>query len=135
MSHSDLQALIGRCPFQQWMGLALRSIEADGIHLMVPWRDEFLSSPEANSCHGGILASLLDAAGCYAVAAQLGYSVPTVDMRVDYHRVAHPDALVAQAKRLKVGRTIASAEARVFDADDRLIASGRMVYLCRKNSG
>jgi uncharacterized protein (TIGR00369 family) len=50
-------------------------------------------------------------------------------MRVDYHRTALPGPLVARARIVKLGGTVATAEAEVFDGNDRLVASGRGVYL------
>ena len=78
---------------------------------------------------GGILAALIDLAGDYAIAAKLGRGVPTIDMRIDYHRTALPGPLVARANVIKIGSTLATAEAQVFDNSDKLIASGRGAYL------
>ena len=64
----------------------------------------------------------------YAIAAKIGVPVPTVDLRVDYHRVAEPGDLVAKGRVVRLGNTNAVAEASVHDGKDRLIASGRGVY-------
>ena len=76
-----------------------------------------------------ILASLIDLAGDYASCSKLGRGVPTIDMRIDYHRTALPGPLVARATIIKLGGTLATAEAKVFDEDEKLVASGRGVYL------
>ena len=131
----QLQALISRCPFQAWLGLRATAITADGVELEIPWREELMSSPEAQSAHGGVLATLVDAAGCYAITPRLGYTVPTVDMRVDYHRVAKPGPLRAHGKVLKIGRLVAVTEARILDASDQLVASGKIVFRNKRNSG
>ncbi|MGE5103375.1 MAG: PaaI family thioesterase, partial [Betaproteobacteria bacterium] len=55
--------------------------------------------------------------------------VPTIDMRVDYHRAAMPGDLVARGKLVKWGSQYAVAEAQVIDKDGALVASGRGVYL------
>jgi len=36
----------------------------------LPWRTEFVSDPERGYAHGGVLASLVDLAADYAVAAR-----------------------------------------------------------------
>jgi uncharacterized protein (TIGR00369 family) len=81
-----------------------------------------------------VLASLIDLAADYAVAARLGRGAATVDMRVDYHRAAMPGPLVARAAVIKVGGTLATAEARVFDERDELVASGRALFFTRAPS-
>jgi acyl-coenzyme A thioesterase PaaI-like protein len=50
-------------------------------------------------------------------------------MRIDYHRTALPGPLVARANVIKIGSTLATAEAQVFDNSEKLIASGRGAYL------
>jgi uncharacterized protein (TIGR00369 family) len=60
---------------------------------------------------------------------KLGRGVPTIDMRVDFHSAAREgEELVARATVIKLGRSVATAEARVLGPDGRLIASGRGVY-------
>ena len=124
-----LAAQVRTSPFHRWLGVELAKLDDDGIEILMPWREEFVSDPEIRYTHGGILATLIDLAGDYAVAAKLGRGVPTVDMRVDFHRVALPGPLVARASVVKIGGTLATAEARVFDGDEKLVASGRGVYL------
>ena len=128
----DFQALDGMvrdAPFHRWLGVTLKALSAQGVEILLPWREEFVSDPNVRYTHGGILAALIDLAGDYAIAAQLGRGVPTIDMHIDYHRTALPGPLVARANIIKIGSTVATAEARVFDKDERLIASGRGAYL------
>src|SRR5262245_42062358 len=124
-----LDRMVRNAPFHAWLGVSLKSLSDEGIEIALPWREEFVSDPNVRYTHGGILAALIDLAGDYAVAARLGRGVPTIDMRVDYHRTALPGLLVARANVIKIGSTLATAEAQVFDKDDKLIASGRGAYL------
>jgi uncharacterized protein (TIGR00369 family) len=126
---ATLDAMVRNAPFHRWLGVSLGALSAEGVEILLPWREEFVSDPTIRYTHGGILAALIDLAGDYAVAARIGRGVPTVDMRVDYHRAAQPGPLVARAKIIKLGGTLATAEAQVFDDKDRLVASGRGVYL------
>ena len=61
-------------------------------------------------------------------ADKVGMPVPTVDMRVDYHRAAMPGDLKCVARVVKLGGTNSVAEAYVYDGDEKLIASGRGTY-------
>jgi uncharacterized protein (TIGR00369 family) len=110
------------------------SMDETGVVILMPWRAEFVSDPDRGYAHGGILASLIDLAADYAVAARLGRGAPTVDMRVDYHRAAMPGPLIARAAVIKLGGTLTTAEARVFDERDELVASGRGLFFTRAPS-
>jgi uncharacterized protein (TIGR00369 family) len=50
-------------------------------------------------------------------------------MRVDYHRVAMPGDLICRGTVVRMGGQFSVAEARILDLEDRLLASGRGVYL------
>lgn len=126
---AGLDAQVQDSPFHQWLGVRLSKLTAEMVELTLPWREEFVSHPKIRYTHGGILATLIDLAADYAIAAQLGRGVPTVDLRIDYHKAAMPGPLVARARVIKMGRTLATAEANIYDQNDALIASGRGVYM------
>lgn len=129
LDFATLDGMIRDCPFHRWLGVSLKSLSTETVEILLPWREEFVSDPTARYTHGGILAALIDLAGDYAIAARCGRGVPTVDMRVDYHRTALPGPLVARASVIKLGGTLATAEAWIFDKRERIVASGRGVYL------
>jgi uncharacterized protein (TIGR00369 family) len=126
-----LAAMVGNCAFHQWLGVRLKTLDDAGVAIEMPWRVEFESDPIVGYAHGGVLASLIDLAADYAVAARLGRGVPTVDMHVDYHRAAMPGPLLARASVVKLGGTLGTAEARIYDEHDNLIASGRALFMTR----
>ncbi len=115
-------------PFNAWMGLRILDLNEDSIEIGLVWREEMISNPKARVTHGGILGALIDVAADFMVAAKVGTPVPTVDLRVDYHRAAAPGDLKAIGRIVRLGSTNSVAEAHVYDDEDRLIASGRGVY-------
>ncbi|MFZ0599799.1 MAG: PaaI family thioesterase [Roseiarcus sp.] len=131
LDFATLAAMVKDCPFHRWLGVELISLDETGIAIRTPWRAEFVSDPDRGYAHGGVLASLIDLAADYAVAARIGRGAPTVDMRVDYHRAAMPGRLIARAAVVKLGGTLTTAEARVFDERDELVASGRALFFTR----
>ncbi|HEX4411415.1 MAG TPA: PaaI family thioesterase [Xanthobacteraceae bacterium] len=78
--------------------------------------------------HGGVIASLIDLAGHAAVAVKIGRMAPTIDLRIDYMRPGNGYALIAHAKLLKAGRTIARVDIEVRDTQDRIVALGRGTF-------
>ena len=130
-----VQALITRAPFHQWLGLQVVALHDDGIELKAKWREEWVVNPGRRYTHGGILAALVDLAADWALTARLGRAVPTIDMRVDYHRFALPGDLVAKGRVVKFGKQFSVCESQVFDQDGRLLASGRGTYLTAPPQG
>ena len=114
--------------FNAWMGLKIDSLDEDSITITMTWREEMISNPKAKVTHGGILGALVDVTADFMIAAKFGAPAPTVDLRVDYHRAAKPGDLRAVGRIVRVGGTFSTAEAEVFDGDDKLIASGRGLY-------
>lgn len=129
LDFAALEALVKDSPYHRWLGVALQSLSEQEVELVTPWREEFVSHPRLRYTHGGILATLIDLAADYAIAAKLGRGVPTVDLRIDYHKPAMPGTLVTRARVIKLGSSIATAEACVYDQNEALLASGRGVYL------
>ncbi len=115
-------------PFNAWMGLQIVELTEDSIEIGLKWREEMISNPKARVTHGGILGALIDVAADFMIGAKVGAPVPTVDLRVDYHRAAAPGDLKAIGRIVRLGSTNSVAEAHVYDVDGRLIASGRGVY-------
>jgi uncharacterized protein (TIGR00369 family) len=124
----QVQALITRAPFHQWLGLTVVAVGDDSIEIKAKWREEWVVSVERRYTHGGILAALIDLAADFALVKQTGRGVPTIDMRVDYHRAAMPGDLIARGKVIRAGSQFSTAEAEIFDLDGKLLASGRGTY-------
>ena len=124
----ELQVRLIANHFNEWMGLKIIDLDEEKIEIMMSWREEMISNPKARVTHGGILGALVDVAADFMIAAKLGAPAPTVDMRVDYHRAASPGDLRAVGRIIRVGGTFSTAEAEVFDGDEKLIASGRGLY-------
>ena len=128
MTIEKLQQIISRGPFNQWLNFTILKIDAAGIELKAAWREEWVVNPDRRYTHGGILAAIVDVAADYAIAAQLGRPVPTIDIRVDYHKAAMPGDLIAKAKIVRSGSQYSTAEAYVYDQEGALVASGRGTY-------
>ena len=129
MTPEEVEQLLRRGPFHQWLGVKVLKVEADGIELKATWREEWVVNPDRRYTHGGVLASLVDLAADWAMVTRTGRGVPTIDMRVDYHAAAMPGDLIARGHIVKWGNTFSVAEAQVFDEGGKLLASGRGTYL------
>lgn len=111
-------------PFYRFLGLDVK----DGAVAGESRVELSIKSELANSrgdMHGGAIAGLIDAAVSVAVrsACSGGEGVATVSLTINY---AGPGrgTLVAHGRSLRVGRSIATAEATVTDAEGNLVAHG-----------
>lgn len=129
MTREDVQELISRGPYLSWLGLKVLAVGEGFIEVKATWREEWVANPRLGQTHGGILAALIDFAADFALVDAVGRPVPTINMQVDYHRLATKGDLVAKGRVIKLGKQFSVCEAQVLDADDRLIASGRGTYI------
>jgi uncharacterized protein (TIGR00369 family) len=124
----ELQERITRGPFNQWLNFTVTKVDENGIEVRSAWREEWIVNPDRRYTHGGILAAIIDVAADYAIAAKLGRPVPTIDMRVDFHKAAMPGDLTAKARIVRLGSQYSTAEASLYDKEGELVASGRGTY-------
>ena len=124
----ELQRLITRGPFNRWLNFTVTKVDEEGIEVTAAWREEWVVNPDRRYTHGGIVAAIIDVAADYAIAARLGRPVPTIDMRVDFHKAAMPGDLTAKARVVRMGSQFTTAEASLYDKDGALVASGRGTY-------
>ena len=128
LTAAALQELLARGPFNKWLNFTVAKAGADGIELTAAWREEWVVNPDRRYTHGGILGAIIDVAADYAIAAQLGRPVPTIDLRVDFHKAAMPGDITARARVVRMGSQYSTAEASLYDKDGALVASGRGTY-------
>ncbi len=127
-SMEALQERMSASPFNDWMGLRIESLTEDEITVSVGWREEMISNPAARYTHGGIIGAVIDTVADFMIAAKVGMPVPTVDIRIDYHRAAMPGDLTCTGRIVRLGSTNSVAEAYLRDGEGRLVASGRGTY-------
>lgn len=130
VSRETLEAMLTDSPFQQLLGLRLDAFDpaAQSITIRSVYGPNVERSAGTGQYHGGVIASLIDIAGDFALIAVLGYGVPTINFRVDYLRPATNTDLTALARVRRAGRTIGVVDIDVTDSSGRLIALGRGCY-------
>ena len=121
--------LMTRAPFHKWLGLEVISVGEGEVEFKVKWREEWVVNPDRRYTHGGLLATLIDIGGDWALLSTTGRGVPTIDLRVDYHSPAMPGDLTVRGKVVRAGSQFSCAEARIYDESGKLLASGRATYL------
>ncbi|WP_293681980.1 hotdog fold thioesterase [uncultured Phenylobacterium sp.] len=100
-----LQRALGIAPFHAWLELRILSSGEGRLEIEMPWRDEIVSNPRIGSAHGGVLASLIDLAGMYAILTQTTAVSATAGLHVDYDRPATAGPIRVRSEVVKLGRT------------------------------
>src|ERR1700748_1279403 len=57
-SVDDVQKLLSRGPFHQWLGLKVIAVGSGTIELTATWREEWVANPDRGYTHGGTLAQM-----------------------------------------------------------------------------
>ncbi len=118
-------------PFESVVRMELESWDKAGgmARFRLPFAPEYRRSDKAPGHHGGVIATLIDVAGDFAVAIKCDTGgVPTINLAVDYLRMAGDVDLIAKARVRRAGRTIAVVDVDVETDEGRLIAVGRVTY-------
>ncbi len=121
-------------PFWDHVGITAEeeSAEVGHVRLNMPMRPE-LGTRFTDVMHGGAISTLIDAAAatCSSTLQRAGdewSGLVTTDLNVSYLNAARSD-VVAEARAIRSGRTIAFIQVDVHDAGGTHVASGRVTYL------
>ena len=98
----------------------------DGVEMHLPLRDDLSAHPGV--FHGGVIAALIDTAGCGAVAAGHDYAkgsrITTVALSIQYLSVDPGRDVTAFARCVRRGRQINYAEVLVRSDGGKDVAQG-----------
>tara|TARA_A100001037_G_scaffold306692_1_gene354099 strand:+ start:29915 stop:30316 length:402 start_codon:yes stop_codon:yes gene_type:complete len=130
MDRSTAENLLQNSPFHQFLGIKFEGYERGNVILNIPFRKEFLVNPEMGIIHGGIISSVLDIAGHYAIFSMVGSKSPTTNLCVDYLSPATTSDLMVQASVIKIGSSIGVADMTLYHPEEpkKNIAIGRATY-------
>ena len=118
-------------PISRTLGFSLDSV-GDGEAVFVCARAERLYNP-MGSMHGGVPATLIDAATGGAILTKLpaGFTFSTVSLTCEYFRAVTLDTgpLACTGRLVKHGRRVSVADAEVTDAEGTVYARGTATCL------
>lgn len=130
LTAAEIQTMLDVSPFNTFLGLTVISAdpEKQEVTMRTPMRAEFERRPGSKQWHGGVIASVIDTVGDFAVGMVVGRGLPTVNFRVDYLKPAVDTALVAVSRVRRAGKSVGVADVDVFDEKGALLAIGRGTY-------
>jgi uncharacterized protein (TIGR00369 family) len=125
----DLHAAVAGSAFYRWSGMTIAAAEPGAVTVALELNEHHLNIQ--GLAHGGVLATLADAAMGLSVRSALepGRKHVTVEMSVHYLRPITKGRILASGSAVRIGRDVAYAEAEVRDAaTDRTLARARGTY-------
>ena len=120
----------------QTLGIVVERAEVGRVRLRMPMSPQ-VGTQRRDIMHGGAVASLIDAAGASVTRTLQAEDEPpwrnlaTTDINVSYLEPARTD-VVAEGWVLRAGRRASFVQVDVHDADDRLVAVGRVTLAIRR---
>jgi uncharacterized protein (TIGR00369 family) len=130
--------------FNQTLGLKVLRLGPGGPQLRFEMRPELVGHYQYGRLHGGVISATLDALAGLAMMVALGEKhadesaeqvmhrfarLGTIDLRVDYLRPGIGRRFTASAAVLRLGGRVGSAQMRLVNEDDTLIATGAAAYM------
>ena len=124
---NDLAARMDAAAFYGWAGIALVSAQEGRVEIEMEVLQHHLNLQ--GFAHGGMIATLADTACGLAVRTRVepGRRHVTAQLNVIYLAPAQPGRIVARGSVVRVGMTVAYAEAEVIDARGRTLARATSV--------
>jgi uncharacterized protein (TIGR00369 family) len=117
-----LRERVAASGFHSWAGMEVVDASAGEVTIAMDVLDRHVNLQ--GLVHGGMLAILADTACGLSIrsAIEPGRLHVTTDLDVHYLAPARPGRLFGHGKAIKVGRSLAFAEASVEDGEGRLLA-------------
>ena len=106
-----LSTLVNRSPYFSLLSMEIKDLEWGTAVLEVELEEKHLQP--FGYVHGGVIASVMDAAAFWAVSPQVkdGMRLTTVEIKVNYLSPVQKGKLVAKGRCIKIGKTLALGEA------------------------
>jgi uncharacterized protein (TIGR00369 family) len=108
--------------FHTWMGMQVVDVREGEVDLALDARDHHANL--SGGLHGGVIATLADTAAGLAVRSAIapGSGHVTVNLDVQYLRAGTTGTISAHGRVVRIGRSLAFAEADVKDPDGAVLA-------------
>ena len=121
--------LLGQHAFNDLLGIQLVRKHKDGVTIRCRLRPELLNG--ARSLHGGVTASVADAAVGIGLFHRFNGTrrFTTIEMKVNYFRPVTEGALLARSHLVRIGSTICVGRVELYDEHRRNVGLAIVTYM------
>jgi len=136
--------MFANVPLHQLLGMQVVAQSPGKSQIRVDMQPGLLGNTLHQRLHGGVTATMLDAAGGFAICTaiaekysdedfeQLGHRlarIGTIDLRIDYLHQAQGPCFIATGNVLRLGGRIASTQMTLTNHTGQLVATGAGAYV------
>ena len=115
LSIKQMREAIRSMSFNQLVGIRLVRIHKDGVTIECKLRPDLMNAHGV--LHGGVTATMADAAVGIAITTRLGRpAATTVEMKLNYMRPVTGRKITARCYLLRMGSTLCIGRVDLFDA-------------------
>lgn len=123
-------------PFHKLLGLQLQKLGEGFVRIRIPYKKELVGDPRTSRIHGGVISTVMDAAGGAAGMTTLSETadqIATVDIHVDYLFPGRPEDIVVEGQIIRNGNSLIFTQMTArHEGDDQIIAQARAVYRVKR---
>jgi uncharacterized protein (TIGR00369 family) len=125
----------GMSPFWDYIGM--KEVELGDGHSVIRLEVTENLLQRRSSVHGGVLATLIDAAIGSAVRSELSEEQfsATVEMKINYLRPAKGSYLLAKGQIVQRGKNLAVGSAEILNDEGKLVAMGTGTFMVFNGDG
>ncbi len=114
MQASEMQRLLDSTPVHRALGMCVTNADDHHVVLQAEAGPEHLVEDGAEYLHGGVVATMLDAAATFALIGATDTDWSTVDLRVDYLRPVPAGSLQIRGNAIQIGKRLGRATAELL---------------------
>lgn len=119
-----LRRVVNRCPYFTLLSMEIQELQWGTSLVGLDLKEKHLQP--FGRVHGGVIASVVDAAVFWAVFTEIedGKGLTTAEVKLNYLAPVQSGRLLAQGRCIKIGRSLGLGDAQVFDVNGNLVAHG-----------
>jgi uncharacterized protein (TIGR00369 family) len=124
---------VNSCPYFSLLSIVLKGLSWGESQLEILVQEKHLQP--FGMVHGGVFASLIDAAAFWAVYTQVPdeLGMTTVELKLNYLAPLSTGRMLARGKSLRVGKTLCLGEASILNEEGTLLAHGTSTMMVLKD--
>jgi uncharacterized protein (TIGR00369 family) len=125
----DLRELSENMPFNKLLGIRIVRIHKDGVTIRCAVDEK--SKNGSGGLHGGVMATMADAAMGIGLASHFGGRQPmtTTDLKINYLRPVTEGIATARSYIVRVGKHLCVGRVEIRDSERRLAAAALVTYI------
>jgi acyl-CoA thioesterase len=129
LTAKQVREILPKMAFNKLLGMRLVSTHKDGVTIEVAVTPQMMNG--AGVLHGGVTATMADAAAGIATNRQLGgeRSITTVELKINYFRPVTKGRVRARSYLIRVGSTLVISRVDLTDSEKKLIGTALVTYM------